>query len=79
MELSGVGTVTEPAACETLLETLLECATYESSGSISSKKALLVELNNGLVLQLTVKGDNLAACGVWSCPEFFEAFGDYCD
>lgn len=79
MELSGVGTVTEPAACETLLETLLECATYESSGSISSKKALLVELNNGLVLQLTVRGDNLAACGVWSCPEFFEAFGDYCD
>ena len=74
MELSGVGTVTDPAACESLLSTLLSNASYESSGSISSKKALLIELDNGLVLQLAVKGDNLAACGVWSCPEFFEAF-----
>lgn len=79
MELSGVGTVTDPAACETLLSTLLDCASYESSGSISSKQALLIELNNGLVLQLSVKGDNLAACGVWSCPEFFEVFDNYLD
>lgn len=79
MELSGVGTVTDPAACEALLATLLDCASYESSGSISSKKALLIELSNGLVLQMSVKGDNLAACGVWSCPEFFEEFEGYCD
>lgn len=76
MELSGVGTVTDPAACESLLATLLDCASYESSGSISSKQALLIEMSNGLVLQLAVKGDNLAGCGVWSCPEFFEAFND---
>lgn len=74
MELSGVGTVTDPAACQALTETLLDYASYESSGSISSRQALLIELNNGLVLQLAVKGDNLAGCGVWSCPEFFEAF-----
>ena len=79
MELSGVGTVTDPAACESLLATLLGCASYESSGSISSKQALLIELSNGLVLQLAVKGDNLAGCGVWSCPEFFEAFDEYRD
>lgn len=79
MELSGVGTVTDPAACETLLTTLLGCASYESSGSISSKKALLIELENGLVLQMAVKGDSLAACGVWSCPEFFEAFEQACN
>ena len=79
MELSGVGTVTDPSACESLLATLLGCASYESSGSISSKQALLIELSNGLVLQLTVKGDNLAGCGVWSCPEFIEAFQDYCE
>ena len=79
MELSGVGTVTDPAACESLMATLLSCASYESSGSISSKKALLIELDNGLVLQMNVKGDNLAACGVWSCPEFFEAFDSYRD
>ena len=79
MELTGVGTVTIPTACEDLLATLLDCASYESSGSISSKQALLIELDNGLVLQLAVKGDNLAGCGVWSCPEFFEAFESYCD
>ena len=79
MELSGVGTVTDPAACESLMATLLSCASYESSGSISSKKALLIELDNGLVLQMSVKGDNLAACGIWSCPEFFEAFDMYRD
>ena len=79
MELSNVGTVTDPATCEALLTTLLRCASYESSGSISSRKALLIELNNGLVLQLAVKGDNLAACGVWSCPEFFEQFEAACN
>ena len=79
LELSGVGTVTDPAACETLIATLLNDASYESSGGISSKKALLIELDNGLVLQMSVKGDNLAACGIWSCPEFFEAFDMYRD
>ena len=79
MELSGVGTVTDPAACEALLATLLSCASYESSGSITSKAALLIELDNGLVLQMSVRGDKLAACGVWSCPEFFEAFEQYRD
>ena len=79
MELSGVGTVTDPAACESLLATLFGNATYESSGSITSKQALLIEMSNGLVLQMAVKGDNLAACGVWSCPEFFEAFDAYRD
>lgn len=79
MELTGAGTVTDPAACEELLELLLTDSGYESSGSISSKKALLIELDNGLVLQLAVKGENLAGCGVWSCPEFFEAFDHYCN
>ena len=79
LELSGVGTIIDPAVCERLLDTLLDCASYESSGSVSSKKSLLIELDNGLVLQMAVKGDNLAACGVWSCPEFIEAFEDACN
>ena len=78
LELSGVGTVTDPSTCEALLSTLLNCASYTSSGSLSSRQALLIELNNGLVLQMSVKGDRLAACGVWSCPEFFEEFEAYC-
>ena len=79
MELSGVGTITDPAVCERLLSTLLNCAVYESSGSVSSQQSLLIELNNRLVLQMAVRGDNLAACGVWSCPEFLEAFEDACN
>ena len=79
LELSGVGTVTDSAACEALLATLFGSASYESSGSISSRQALVIELDSGLVLQLAVKGDRLAACGVWSCPEFFEDFEAYCD
>lgn len=79
MELSGVGTITDPAVCEKLLSTLFSCASYESSGSVSSRQSLLMELDNGLVLQMAVKNDSLAACGVWSCPEFFEAFEEACN
>lgn len=79
MELSGVGTVTDPAACAELTRLLLSAAEYESSGSISSKQALLIELDNGLVLQMAVRGDKLAACGVWSCPDFFDSFASYRD
>lgn len=79
MELSGVGTVTDPALCEDLLSTLLDCASYESSGSLSSSQSLLFELDNGLVVQMAVRNDRLAACGSWSCPEFFEAFEEACE
>lgn len=79
MELSSVGTVTDPDACAALFATLMGNASFESRGSISSRQALLIELDNGLVLQMAVKGDTLAACGVWSCPEFFEQFEGYCD
>lgn len=79
MELSGIGTVTDPAACATLFATLTDNASFESRGSISSRQALLIELDNGLVVQMAVKGDTLAACGVWSCPEFFEQFEAHCN
>ena len=79
LELSGVGTVTDADACAALMSTLLGNAGYQSSGSLSSRQALLIELDNGLVLQLAVKGDRFAACGVWSCPEFFEDFETYCE
>ena len=75
MELSGVGSVSG-SACEDLFATLLDCASYESSGSVSGKQTLLITLDNGLALQLAVKNDKPSACGTWSCPEFFEAFED---
>ncbi len=79
MELTGVGTITDPALCADLVELLFDCAAYESSGSVSSRQSLLLELDNGLVVQLAVKSDSVAGCGVWSCPEFFEAFEEACE
>lgn len=74
MALSDVGTITDAATCESLFATLTSAASYESSGSLSGKQSLLIALDNGLTLQLSVKNDRLAACGTWSCPEFFESF-----
>lgn len=74
MELSGVGVVDNAATCEQLFSTLTAYADYASSGSISSQQSLLIELDNGLTVQLMVKNEKLSACGVWSCPEFFEQF-----
>lgn len=79
MELTSIGTITDAATCEKLLDTLFDCASYESSGSLSSRQSLIIELDNGLVVQLAVKSDSVAACGVWSCPEFFEEFEEACD
>ena len=79
IELTGVGTITDPNVCNRLVEVLFDCASYESSGSVSSRQSLILELDNGLVVQLAVKNDSVAACGVWSCPEFFEEFEDACD
>ena len=62
-----------------LISLLLNDATYESSGSLSAKQSLLIELDNGLVYQFTVKNDKIASCGTWSCPEFFEAFEAACE
>ena len=76
MELSDVGVITDADLCGKLLDTLLDCATYESSGTVSGKQSLLIGLDNGLTVQLAVRYENLSACGTWSCPEFFEAFED---
>ncbi|MDD6248459.1 hypothetical protein, partial [Desulfovibrio piger] len=66
--------ITDSETCETLFSTLTENASYESSGTVSAKQSLLIQLDSGLTLQLTVKNDKLSACGTWSCPEFLEAF-----
>ncbi len=75
MELSGVGAVDDAEAAQSLMETLLDSATYQSA-SVSSggSQSLLIGMKNGLTLQLMVADDAVSACGSWSCPEFFEAF-----
>ena len=74
MELSDVGLITDSSACEKLYQTLIGKASYDSSGSVSARQSLIIQLDNGLTVQLAVRNDKLAACGTWSCPEFFEEF-----
>lgn len=79
MELSDVGVVTDADACETLFQTLLDNACYESSGTVNARQSLLIELDNGVTVQMAVRDESLSACGTWSCPEFFEAFEEAMD
>ena len=72
MTLEGVGTV-EDADAQALMQTLLDNASYQSTG-MSGSGSLHIGLTNGLTLQLLVGDDTVSACGTWSCPEFFEAF-----
>lgn len=74
MSLSGVGMV-EGERAEQMFDLLADHAQYEEAGTISSNQVLLIELDNGAAVQMSVRNDRLASCGVWSCPEFFEAFG----
>ena len=74
LQLSDVGTVSDTDAVARLMDILHTRAVYQGSQSRSGSQALLVQYDNGVVLQLSVNGDSLSACGTWACPEFFEAF-----
>lgn len=76
MELGDIGTVTDSTVCEELFQILLDSAAYESSGALYAQQYLTIELDNGLTVQMAVRDESVAACGTWSCPEFFEAFED---
>lgn len=74
LSLSGVGTVTDADEADRLIGVLLKKGVRESSGSLNAKQSLLITLDNGIVIQMIVKDEKLSSCGVWSCPEFFDAF-----
>jgi len=74
LQLSGVGSVTDPALVARLMDTLLSQAAFQGSQLNETGQALLIHYPNGLVLQMAVSGTSLGACGTWSCPPFFEAF-----
>ena len=76
MSISGIGSVSDSATAEHLFSILTENAVYESSGSIRASSILTITLDNGLSAQMLVSDDRLAACGVWSCPEFITAFAE---
>ena len=74
LELTGVGTVTDPAQAQALFSLLINTAQMTRPGASETSQSLLIGLQNGLALQMSVRDESLMACGTWSCPEFFEAF-----
>lgn len=72
IEIEGLGRVDGERA-QSLMETLLTCADYQSTAA-SGSASMQIGLQNGLTLQLSAGEDSVSACGTWSCPEFFEAF-----
>lgn len=74
LTLTGVGTIDDPELANELIYTLLEFASEASVNEISGESVLRIELQNGVTLQLLVEDNLLGGCGVWACPEFFEAF-----
>lgn len=73
IEVEGMGRVDDPAAVESLMNTLFDLADYKGT-AFSSGSSMQIGLRNGLTLQLMVGEDSISACGIWSCPDFFEAF-----
>ena len=74
MALDGAGEITDRETARRLAETLNEYAALESNGTLNSEQRLRIYLDNGACIQMAVRNERLASCGVWSCPEFFEAF-----
>lgn len=74
MELTGVGTVTDADTAKSLYNTLIGNASLARSAAGETGTSLLIQLSNGLTLQMSVRDESVMACGTWNCPEFFEAF-----
>ncbi len=77
LELSGVGVIGQADKAQELMNVLYANARYESAAESSSRsQSLLIRLSNGLTVQMNAGNGALSACGTWSCPEFFDAFGE---
>ena len=74
MELTKVGTVTDKTEAQKLYKILTDNAFLARAGASETSSSLLIQLENGLVLQMAVRDESVMACGTWNCPEFFEAF-----
>ena len=74
LELSGVGTVNDASTASRLVKVLVNNASFLRAGGSETNQSLLIQLKNGIVLQLAVNGERVIGCGTWACPEFFDAF-----
>ncbi|MBR1585363.1 MAG: hypothetical protein IJ662_07490 [Clostridia bacterium] len=76
LELSGVGTVNDAGTASRLVDVLTSNASFLRAGGSETNQSLLIQLKNGIVLQLAVNGERVIGCGTWACPEFFDAFAE---
>lgn len=74
LQLSGVGTVDDQAKAASLMQTLLSGASFHGAASRATDQGLLIQYDNGIVLQLSVKGNTLMGCGSWEAQSFLDAF-----
>ncbi|NLJ65469.1 MAG: hypothetical protein GX337_08855 [Christensenellaceae bacterium] len=74
LKLSGVGTITDSDSIDTLMH-ILSRASYLGASS-GGNNILLLEMNNGISLQLMVDNEKLYGCGSWYCPDFFITFAE---
>ncbi len=74
LDLSGVGQITDADTASSLVDILLDSASYYSEDSLRGKQSLTITLKNGLAVQLLVSDELVSACGTWSCSDFFDAF-----
>lgn len=75
IEVEGMGRVADPAKVQSLMDTLFALADYQGT-AFSSGSSMQIGLKNGLILQLMAGEDSISACGMWSCPDFFEEFAE---
>ncbi|MFH1513753.1 MAG: hypothetical protein ABIG45_10415 [Bacillota bacterium] len=77
LELSDVGTIGQADKAQELMNVLYLNAHYEGAAESNSRsQSLLIQLSNGLTVQMNAGSGALSACGTWSCPEFFDAFSE---
>lgn len=76
LQISGIGTVTDDQKAQELMQKLFSGASYKSAASRLSDQALLIQYDNGIVLQMALKGSSLMACGTWEAQAFLDAFSE---
>lgn len=74
LQLSGIGSVTDQSTVDSLMSELKASASWQGSASRSTDQGLLIQYDSGIVLQMSVKGTQLSACGTWDCESFLLAF-----
>ena len=73
MTLSGAGTLTGDEA-QAAADALLDGARLAAADAEPGSRTLTIRLQSGLLLQMTVDGERLVACGAWTCTGLLDRF-----